>query len=340
MKNIVFYTVLILLGAAAPGFTLGTASDTLLTAGSSISIYNYTAPTVASGASQTVRGVFGFATSTVSEEAAKTAVAGATATYDVTFQYTGNATDTMTLAMGAQTFGGAVGDATNWAVAAERVGVGFLTFTTSGGPAAAQAGDSAAIASVSPDASTTMRLHHHVAADATAASYSTFTLALSSTNYPGAPYYGYNGTLYGGATSWSRQLDSGYVITTVNGMQIDATKTFTITAPAAYVTSGGGASAVVPGSSLNYTLTFSNSGGQAANTVVILDTLPANTTFTAGSILSCFTGSACTPVADPDANGADPDCYAIGAPVTQIQCDIPALAAGSGGIITYKAAID
>ena len=328
------------MAAAGHACALGTASDTALVTTSSLSVYNATATTVTGSTTQTVRGVFGFATSSFTEQTAQSAAAGATATYDFAVQYTGNATDTMSVDVGVQAFGGSAGTATAWSVAAEQVGVGFVNFTTSGGATASQAGDTAPLSGIAPDATATVRLHNKIAGDAADASNSSYSVTLRTTNYPGAPYYGYNGTLYAGATTWARQLDGGVVITTVNGVQIDATKTFAVAAPAAYVTAGGGAADAVPGSSLNYTLTFSNSGAQAANTVVILDILPADTTYAAGSIMSCFSGAACVPTADPDANGADPDCYSIGGPVTQIQCDIAILSAGGGGQVTYKVTID
>jgi uncharacterized repeat protein (TIGR01451 family) len=346
MKKLFFLTILIMAGAAAPALALGTASDTALVPAASVDLYNYATYTVGSTltqsvtATQTVRAVYGLATATFTEEAAKSAAAGATATYDFAIQYVGNATETVYADLGAQSFGGAAGTTTEWSVAAEHTGVGMVSFVTSGGATAAQAGDSAPLSGIAPGATAAVRLYHKTAADATDGGSSSFTVSLRVTAYPGAPYTGFNGVVYGGATTWSRQLDSGTVITTVNGVVINATKTLAVVAPAAYVSAGGGAADAVPGALLNYTLTFANNGGQAANTVIVTDALPASVTYVPGSIKSCFTGAACAPMADPDADGADPDCYASGAPVTQIICNAATLSAGGGGQVTYSVTID
>jgi len=346
VKKLALLTILILLAAAARALALGTASDTALVPSTSMDLYNYATYTVgatrtkSTTATQTVRAIYGLATSTFTEEAAKSTGIGATATYDFAIQYKGNATNTMYIDVGAQAFGGTPGTTTAWSVAAEHTGVGMVNFVTSGGATASQAGDSAALSGIAPGATAAARLYHHAAADASNASYSSFTVSVRTTNFPGGPYTGFNGAVYAGATSWARQLDSGTVITTVNGVVIDATKTFTVTAPATYISNGGGAADAVPGAMLSYTLTFANNGGQAASTVIVQDTLPANTTYTSGSIQSCFTGAACTPAADPDANGADPDCYTVGGPVTQIVCTAATLAAGGGGRVNYSVTID
>ena len=325
---------------ATGAHALGTASDTVLTGQTSFSVLNATASTPLASTNTTVMAVFGFATNTYTEEAAKAAAAGATSTYDFSIVNNGNATDSIRITLGAQAFGGAAGTTTEWAVAAEHVGVGMATFETSGGATASQIGDAATATNVDNGATLTERLYHHTAADASDGAFGSFSVTFETTDFPGAPYYGFNGTIYAGPTAWSRQLDSGIVITTVNNVDINATKTFAITAPAAYVGAGGGASDPIPGATLTYNITFSNDGAVAATTVIILDDIPTDTTFTPGSIQSCFAGAACTPAADPDTDDADPDCFFISGAPDQIQCDIATLSAGGGGRLIYEAVID
>lgn len=319
---------------------LGTASGTLVTGNATMDVFNATATTATTNSGVTVKAVYGLATSTFTEQAAKSVAPGATATYDFSIVNTGNATDGIAINIGSQSFSGTTGPPPEWAVAAERVGAGFLTFQNSGGATAAQTSDTATATAVPPGATLTIRLHNKTSPSAANSASTSYPVSLAATNFPGAAYTGFNGTRYAGPTSWSRQLDGGLVITSINGITLDATKTVVVTAPPSYVTNGGGASDPVPGSQVQFSITFTNTGGSAASGVVIQDTLPLSTTFKTGSILSCFTGNGCTPAADPDANGANPDCYFTAGAPGQIQCDVDSLAGGGGGTVKYTVIID
>lgn len=342
MKKLLVTATLIIIVAlsGAPAHALGTAAGTNLSAQCSFNVYNATATTVTSSASNSVLAIYGFDTAAYTEQAAKSAAAGATATYDFTLRSRANAADNLFVDIGPQTFSGTTGPTNEWAVAAERVGGPFLSFTTSGKATAAQAGDSAQISAVASDTLFTLRLHNHTSPSAANAAFSSYTVAFRTTNFPGAAYTGFNGTTYAGPTTWARQLDGGYVITTVNGITLTAAKNITVAAPAAYVTAGGGANDVVPGSVVNYSIQFSNTGAVAATTVIILDDFPTDVTFQPGSIKSCFTGAACVLAADPDTNDADPDCYYIPGATPQIRCDIASLAPGGAGKLAYAAVIN
>lgn len=341
MKKTAFWTTLFVFAVCVCARGAGTASGTVMTSTTSMSVYNAaTGTAMTTSKADTVIAVYGFATSTYTEEAGEPAGAGDTATYDFAIVNNGNAADTVTLAVGAQNFGGLAGPAAEWSVAADNVSVGALTFTTSGAATASQAGDTAAAAGVAPGATVTFRVYHTTSGSASDSAASSFTVGFLTTNFPGAAYTGFNGNKYAGPTTWSRQLDGGLLITTINGVEIEATKTLAIAAPAAYVAAGGGANDPVPGSALNIDIQFTNAGSTAAAGVLIQDDIPTDTTFTPGSILSCFTGSACAPAADPDANGADPDCYYTpGAPAT-IRCDMATMNAAGGGVLRYSVTID
>lgn len=342
MKKLSLFTTLFILVVCACARGAGTASGTVITSSTSMSVYNAATSTTMTTAANnnTVIAVYGFATSTYAEEAGKPSIAGGTVNYDFTIANNGNAADNIKLNVGAQNFGGLAGPTAEWSVAADNVGVGALTFTTSGTATASQAGDTAAAAGVAPGATVTFRVYHTTSGSASDSAASSFTVGFQTTNFPGAPYTGFNGNTYAGPTLWSRQLDGGLLITTVNGVQVAATKTLTIAAPAAYVTAGGGAADPIPGSTINVLVQFTNSGSTPAAGVVIRDDIPTDTTFTAGSIQSCFTGSACIPAADPDANGGDPDCYYTPGAPAYIRCDMATMNAAGGGVLRYSVTIN
>ena len=133
-------------------------------------------------------------------------------------------------------------------------------------------------------------------------------------------------------------LEAGFV----SGLEFmfNATKTFTVAAPAAYVSAGGGATDAIPGATVTFSIQFVNDSDDAAASVATTDNLPANTTYSTGSILSCFTGPTCTPASDPDTDDANPDCFYIAGPPAKIQCDIDTMVSGSGGALQYSIAID
>lgn len=326
--------------ASCPAFAVGTASGTVLTANLSMPVYNFATSTPSSSAALTVKAVYGFATAAYAEGANASTNAGGTATYAFTLVNGGNATAPVTVSAGPQSFSGPVGTQAEWGVAADG-GAGFLTFTTSASQTAAQGStDTAAVTSLSPDATVTVTLHNRTSPSAVDGGSSSFGVAFNMTGGPGGAYLGYNNTRYAGPTAWGRQLNAGFVITTINGVVLNATKTLAVSAPASYVASGGSVTDPTPGATVTFTMQFSNNGSVAASGVAILDDLPSSTTFVYGSIMSCFTGTGCVPAADADVDGANPDCYYIPGSPPKARCDVDTLGAGAGGKLQYSVTID
>src|SRR6185312_9401078 len=74
---------------------------------------------------------------------------------------------------------------------------------------------------------------------------------------------------------------NGAELTPVNNTASDTTPV--IAAPDFSLTKSDGGASVAPGGTVAYTLTYANSGNQGATGVVLTETVPANTTFNAGT---------------------------------------------------------
>jgi uncharacterized repeat protein (TIGR01451 family) len=72
----------------------------------------------------------------------------------------------------------------------------------------------------------------------------------------------------------------------------DVTVCFTVVPPDLSLTKSDGGASVAPGGTASYTLTYANTGGQAATGTVLTETVPANTTFNSGASTA---GWSCTP---------------------------------------------
>jgi len=81
--------------------------------------------------------------------------------------------------------------------------------------------------------------------------------------------------------------------TTVTPTLNDVTVCFmVVSAPDLSIAKSDGGASVAPGGTVAYTLTYANAGGQTATGVVLMETVPANTTFNPGASTA---GWACTP---------------------------------------------
>jgi uncharacterized repeat protein (TIGR01451 family) len=88
----------------------------------------------------------------------------------------------------------------------------------------------------------------------------------------------------------------------------------------------------IPGATVRYTITLTNSGAQAATTVVITDAIPANTTYTAGTIT--LNG-----VAKTDAVGGPDDEASFGS--NTVTVNVASVAAGGGtATVTFDVTIN
>ncbi|MBI4975991.1 MAG: DUF11 domain-containing protein [Spirochaetes bacterium] len=164
---------------------------------------------------------------------------------------------------------------TNWAALGASSAWECILSNFTGNNEIAAAGTTSA--NIAPDAELELRLHYGIPADAPDGAQLTFMLTniLGENPYGGqAPrtfkYLGTNGIFYGGS-NWFTNT----VVITVGGPKIIVSKAVTVSAPAAYVTTGGAATDVVPGSVITYTLTYTNAGSGTAQNVVLRDYLPS-----------------------------------------------------------------
>lgn len=88
----------------------------------------------------------------------------------------------------------------------------------------------------------------------------------------------------------------------------------------------------VPGTTLTYTMVITNNGSSVANTVQLTDTIPANTTYVAGSITL---GG----VSKTDAGGDDEGDFNVTNPF-QVTVDVGALAAAASATVTFQVTIN
>jgi uncharacterized repeat protein (TIGR01451 family) len=117
------------------------------------------------------------------------------------------------------------------------------------------------------------------------------------------------------------------------GVSESATDTTTIAAPAlGAVKSVAPAGNQPPGTALTYTVVVTNNGAAAANTVVMTDPIPANTTYVPGSIT--YNGAGRTDASDGD--NAD---FGVSTANT-VTVDVGGLAAGASVTITFQVTIN
>lgn len=342
IKNIAVVSMMLVAGYSISTSAAGTTSGTALTATATVSASGGVT-TVTAATSTTVTSVYGLATSTFDEASAadKSVSAGSFATYTVSIQNNGNISDTIGINLGAQIFDGGSGTTTDWGVAVDDAvvyAVG-LDWNVSGNATASQAGDAtASVSAVGPGAYATYTVRVRTAADATDGASMAVQLSFVTASTPVGSYNGYNGNPYGGDATVLRTVGGGvagvsYITTTVNAAVLTVAKSASVTAPAVYIGNGGGATDPVPGAKITYTITYGNTGGGAASSVVIVDPIPANTTYLAGSILLNAVGNT-------DAVGGD-ECDYNGSNALSVTCNIASLGGGTiNQTLVYVVTID
>jgi uncharacterized repeat protein (TIGR01451 family) len=102
--------------------------------------------------------------------------------------------------------------------------------------------------------------------------YIVVTTSRETTSTPTGEYTGANGLTYAGLGYQSD--DTTY---SIDKPLLVITRTSTVDAPVAGGAYSGGDHDKVPGSVITYTLTYSNEGNVAANNVILIDKIPANT---------------------------------------------------------------
>lgn len=342
IKNIAVVSMMLIAGYSISTSAAGTTSGTALTATATVSAGGGVA-TVTAATSTTVTSVFGLATSTFDESAAadKTVTAGDFATYTVAIQNNGNISDTIAINLGAQVFDGGAGTTADWGAAVDDAAVYSvgLNWNTSGNATASQSGDATASPSVvGPGAYATYTVRIRTAAGASDGASMAVQLSFVTASTPVGSYNGFNGNPYGGQSSVLRTVGGGvagvsYITTTVNAAVLTVAKSASVTAPGVYIGNGGGATDPVPGAKITYTITYGNTGGGAASSVVIVDPIPANTTYLAGSILL-------NAVSNTDAVGGD-ECDYNGTNASSVTCNIASLGGGVvGQTLVYTVTID
>jgi len=339
LKFVIPVVAILFLVMAGRAYAVGTASGTTIGNFATMTATNVPSATQTLTVNTVVTGIHG-ATTTL-DPADGNASVGSFVDYKFKAQNKGNESDSIGIKTGVQNFGTGAGTTTNWSVAADDADpfVAGLTWQTSLVATASQAGDQATMAApLAPDAEATYTVRVTVAGDALDGSTGSFQVSFVTAKTPAGIYTGYNGTTYGGLQqAWRAAgtiVGATYLTTTVQGPVLTLTKTVAaVLAPAGYT---GGAADPVPGARITYTVVFGNSGTQAANSVVATDYPPANTTYETGTILSCFGGTGCGPIADGDANAGGDDCWWDG---TEIGCDIATVAAGGGGRLQYSVII-
>lgn len=323
----------------------GVASGTAIGNFATMTASNVPSSTQSNSVSTTVKAIFGVATA--AEPADGSAAVGGVKDYVVRIKNPGNLSQFIGINVGAQSFGAGAGTTTQWSVAvddADPFAVG-LAWQTSGVATAAQAGDQAtAAAALAPDAFSSYTLRVTTAGNAADGSTSAFTVKIVSTGTAYGPYSGYNATTYGGPKEILRSAGTGqgpsFITTTVQGPVLSITKSASsVTAPASYIANGGGGTDPVPGALVTYLLVFQNSGTSAATSVLIYDPLDINVTYYTNSIQSCFTGTGCALVADPDAAGGGDDCT-FDNPSKRIICDMATMNIAGGGRASYQVTIN
>ncbi|MEW5946678.1 MAG: hypothetical protein AB1742_10815 [bacterium] len=331
-----------LMGLAGKAHALGTASGTVVGNFATMTATNVPSATQSSTVNATVMAVFGVAK--VADPADGNAGSGNSTDYVFSVRNDGNDSDYIGIKAGAQGFSAGAGTTTNWSVQVDDADPfsSALNWQTSGAATASQAGDQAtSTAILGPDAVGTYTVRVTIAGDATDGATGDLTINFVTVATAGS-YVGYNAINYGGPASVARSAGTGqgtsYLTTLVQGPVLTLSKAINvITAPAGYT---GGANDPVPGARITYDVTFGNSGAGAASTVEVSDQIPASTTFEAGTIQSCFTSTACGPIADADADAAGDDCWYTTVPVARVGCDIALIASGGGGKVRYNVTID
>lgn len=340
IMSIAVIAVALVMGYSAMVSAAGTTSGTLLNATATIQATGVTP--VTSATSTTVTSVYGLATSTFDESGAGdlSASAGGFATYTMSIQNNGNISDSIGINVGTQSFSAGAGTTTAWGVAVDDAAaytVG-LNWQVSGNATATQAGDQAThVAAVGPGAYATFSVRVRAAWDATNGSTMAVQVALVTASTPVGAYSGYNGNPYGGQSSVLRTAGTGlgasYITTTVNAAVLTLAKAAAVTAPATYISNGGGASDPVPGARIDYTLTYGNTGAATATTVVLVDPIPTNTTYKAGTIKL-------NAVANSDALDGD-ECDYGTSNAGSVTCNIASVGNGVvGQTVEYSVTID
>lgn len=329
-----------LLGFSAIAGAAGTTSGTSLAATATIQATGVSP--VTSGASTSVTSVYGLATSTFDETGAadKSASAGGFATYTMVIQNNGNTSDSIGINVGTQTFSAGSGTSTNWGVAVDDAAaytVG-LNWQVSGNATATQGGDQAThVAAIGPGSYATFTVRVRAAYDATNGATMAVQVSLVTANTPVGTYTGYNSNPYGGNASVLRTAGTGlgasYITTTVNAAILSLAKAAVVTAPAGYISNGGGATDPVPGARIDYTITYGNTGSATATTVVIVDPIPTNTTYVTSSIQLNAVGNT-------DASDGD-ECDYNFSNASSVTCNIASLGNGVvGQTVDYSVTID
>lgn len=345
-RHLLYSAIAVLFALLISGTKAGavpTASGTVITNFATMSASNFSAtqsPTVYA----TVTAVFGLATSTYVDPTDSTVAPGGYRDYTFSVENSANDSDFIQINLGTQTLDGNFGTAASWAVMVDDDGVftdGLMWNSAS--TTASTAGDFAYSTSpIAPGAFATYTLRVYAASDALDGATLSVPVTFTTTSTPAGAYYSpYNDTSYGGLATVTRLAGSGgdtaKLYTTLSGPILALTKSALVTAPAAYVALGGGATGTdpVPGAVIEYTLSFTNSGSGQADTVVITDEIPMYTTFYADGY-AAGEGIMLGAVNQSNTVDADECSYTAGI----ITCNITLISAGTTESVKYKVTID
>lgn len=319
-----------------------TASGTVLTNFATMTASNVGSSTQSNTINVTVKGIFGIATLT--EPTDNTVLSGGFRDYQIGFVNAGNDTElanTIKINVGPFAFGAGAGTTTNWDIQADDAGpfVTGLNWTTSGNASASHAGDSAWYASsLAPGAVATFTLRIYAAPDASDGSTMSATMSIQTISTPAGMYTGLNGVGYGGLALRNRTagaLTAAQLTSTVQGPVLTLAKSFVITAPGGYT---GAGTDPVPGASIEYTITYGNTGAAAATNVAIYDPIPANTAF---EVNGYAVGYGIKLNGTNQTNSVDGDPCDFNGGLGRVECNIASLGSGStGNTVKYLVTIN
>jgi len=318
--------------AHAAGVTSGTSIDNFATMTAS----NVASATQSNTINTVVTSVYGLATNTFVDPADGSVTAGSTTDYLFKVYNNGNVSDSIGINVGVQTFSAGAGTTADWSVAvddANPFAVG-LTWQNSGGATATQGGDQATgAAAIAPGAYATFTVRITSAADAADSSTMSVPISFVTGNTPVGAYKGFNNTDYGGDQTVTRAAGTlggaSDLTSQVSGAVLTLSKTAVVTAPAGYT---GGGTDPVPGARIAYTVEYGNSGAANALSVQVVDYIPTNTTYEAGTIYL-------DTVLKTD-GGPDDECDYNITNAGAVTCDVGTVAPAATGSVEFSVTID
>ncbi len=285
--HVFIFTIL----SITPVSAAGTAFGTSITSTVSISAMN--AETATGTTSLTVQAVYGIVTNSEADDSSITA--GGQRDYQIIFTNNGNKTDVINLTLGAQSFGAGAGTSGDWSVTADDTFPYTTPVTWNGGATTANAAGDFASITLGPGAQGTFTVRITSTGTPSDGATMTVPVSLETSSTPACEYQGFVlNNAYGGTATAQRTVGASppMITTTVQGVVFSIDKTADIQAPGEYSTLlSGSTSAPVPGSKITYTITYRNTGAIDAAGVVITDSIPANTHYTAGSLITSEWGT-------------------------------------------------